>query len=59
MKRKCLGCGNEFDEAEGDLCPRIVGDNQKCGCYSESIKDEAKQSRKPQDKAKGVVDGGN
>ena len=40
MKRKCLGCGLEYDGGENDLCPRKVGNGHTCGCLSEKIRDD-------------------
>ncbi|MGV0982623.1 MAG: hypothetical protein ACOYB0_09700 [Polynucleobacter sp.] len=53
MKRKCLGCGNEFDGKEGDLCPRVVGKDKSCGCLSESIGPDKKIVEKTKEKANG------
>jgi len=58
MKRKCLGCGNEFDGSDGDYCPRIAGKDQACGCLSVAIPDENKRVKRPAGKAEGVPYGG-
>jgi len=55
VKRKCLGCGMEFEGKDSDLCPRVVGVDQSCGCLSESVQEK----RKPAKKAEGEIDGGN
>jgi hypothetical protein len=45
MKMKCLGCGNEYEGEEGDLCPRDVGNGKTCACLY-AILETPKRARK-------------
>jgi len=57
MKKRCLGCGYEYEGAEDSLCPRSIGNNKQCGCYTEKAHEDTKGEMKPAKKAKGEING--
>jgi len=59
MKRKCIGCGLEYEGSEVDLCPRDVGNGKQCACLAEIIEQGKKKSKKAVESAEGEDHGSN